>query len=116
MNRVHGTVHTKSYYWVNFEQRKGSIEAEAVSENFRLYSLEWTPEYIFISYDDVPYFYYHNEGEGWEAWPFDHPYHIILNLAIGGGWGGAGGPTDDSIFPVRMEVDYVRIYQLADDN
>ncbi|WP_100656862.1 malectin domain-containing carbohydrate-binding protein [Alteromonas flava] len=113
MQTVHGTVHNKAYYWMNWQQRKASIEGQSVDTEFHLYSLEWSPEYIIISFDEVPYFYYENDGTGWESWPFDHPYHVILNLAIGGAWGRAGGPIDDSIFPVRMEVDYVRIYQLA---
>ncbi|GAC30769.1 glycoside hydrolase family 16 protein [Brumicola pallidula] len=49
-----------------------------------------------------------------DAWPFDHPYNVILNLAIGRSWGRTGGPIDASIFPLRMEVDYVRIYQSAE--
>ena len=52
-----------------------------------------------------------NQGVGWEAWPYDHPYHLIMNLAVGGWWGRAGGPIDDSIFPTRMEVDYVRVFK-----
>ncbi|MFQ3207234.1 MAG: beta-glucanase (GH16 family) [Glaciecola sp.] len=114
MQVVHGTVHTKAYYWVNGEQRKASVEGRNVDKEFHLYSMEWSPEHIIISFDNVPYFYYQNEGSGWEAWPFDHPYNLILNLAIGGNWGRAGGPIDDSIFPLKMEVDYVRIYQLAE--
>jgi beta-glucanase (GH16 family) len=114
MQVVHGTVHTKAYYWVNGEQRKASVEGRNVDKGFHLYSMEWSPEHIIISFDNVPYFYYQNEGSGWEAWPFDHPYNVILNLAIGGNWGRAGGPIDDPIFPLRMEVDYVRIYQLAE--
>ena len=55
-----------------------------------------------------------NDGSGWTAWPFDQPYYLILNLAIGGDWGRAGGPIDNSIFPVRMLVDYVRIYREAE--
>ncbi len=111
MNRIHGTVHTKDYYWVEWEQRKGSIEGKNVAEEFHVYSVEWTPDSIVVLFDDVPYFYYANEGTGWKSWPFDHPFHIILNLAVGGFWGRAGGPIDDSIFPARMEVDYVRIYE-----
>ncbi|WP_026376344.1 malectin domain-containing carbohydrate-binding protein [Aestuariibacter salexigens] len=114
MQRLHGTVHNKAYYWRNWQQRKASLEGRNVDEAFHEYSLEWTPDYIIILFNDVPYFYYKNEGTGWQAWPFDHPYHVILNLAIGGAWGRAGGPIDDSIFPVQMEVDYVRIYQLAE--
>ncbi|WP_240615546.1 malectin domain-containing carbohydrate-binding protein [Alteromonas facilis] len=112
MQRVHGTVHTKAYYWVNWQQRKASIEGQTVDSEFHTYSLEWAPNYIIISFDDIPYFFYENDGTGWQSWPFDHPYHVILNLAIGGAWGRAGGPIDDTIFPAKMEVDYVRIYQL----
>jgi beta-glucanase (GH16 family) len=43
-------------------------------------------------------------------WPFDKPFHLILNLAIGGDWGGVKG-IDDAAFPQRMEVDFVRFYQ-----
>ncbi|TRX54068.1 family 16 glycosylhydrolase [Thalassomonas sp. M1454] len=111
MQTIHGTVHNKAYYWVNWQQRKSSVEGVNVDKVFHRYAIEWSPEHIEIFFDDTPYFYYKNEHAGWQAWPYDHPYHIILNLAIGGMWGRAGGPIDDSIFPVRMEVDYVRIYQ-----
>ena len=110
MNRIHGTVHNKSYYWVNGKQRKGSVEGEDVSEAFHVYSLEWTSDRIDIFFDDSLYFSYFKESEAWQSWPYNHPYHVILNLAIGGNWGRAGGAIDDGIFPVRMEVDYVRIY------
>jgi beta-glucanase (GH16 family) len=112
MHNVHGTVHNKAYYWKNWQQRKASVEGVDVDEAYHVYSLEWTPDVITVLFDGSPYFYYKNEGEGWEAWPYDHPYHLILNLAIGGGWGSAGGPIDESIFPVQMEVDYVRISKL----
>ena len=111
MNRVHGTVHNKAYYWVNGNQRRGSVEGRDVSEAFHTYSLEWTPSRIDVFFDDSLYFSYFNESQGWQAWPYDHPYHVILNLAIGGNWGRAGGPIDNSIFPASMEVDYVRIYK-----
>lgn len=111
MQTIHGTVHNEAYYWAKWEQRKASIEGKNVEEEFHLYSIEWTPENITVFFDDTPYFFYVNESAGWQAWPYDHPYHIILNLAIGGMWGKAGGPIDDSIFPVSMEVDYVRVFK-----
>lgn len=113
MHNVHGTVHNKAYYWLNWEQRKASVDAVDVDQTFHVYSMEWSPEYIIISFDGSPYFFYKNEHSGWKAWPFDHPYHLVLNLAIGGAWGRAGGPIDDSIFPVQMEIDYVRVSQLV---
>jgi beta-glucanase (GH16 family) len=112
MGTVWGTVHNKAYYWVNWEQRKSSILKKNLDQEFHLYSLEWTPEYIHIFLDNNLYFTYVNENTGWKAWPYDHPFHLILNIAVGGNWGRAGGPIDDSIFPVRMEIDYVRVYQL----
>jgi len=111
MNRVHGTVHTRAYYWVNGEQRKSSVEAESVNKEFHVYSMEWSPERIDIFYDDALYFTYLNQGEGWEGWPYDHPFHLILNIAVGGGWGSAGGATDVEAFPAKMHVDYVRLYK-----
>jgi beta-glucanase (GH16 family) len=111
MQTIHGTVHNKAYYWANWEQRKGSIEGKNVEKAFHIYSVEWTPDSITVLFDNTPYFFYSNESTGWRAWPYDHPYHVILNLAIGGMWGKAGGPIDDSIFPVSMEVDYVRIFK-----
>jgi len=111
MQTIHGTVHNKAYYWANWEQRKGSIEGQNVEQAFHTYSVEWSPESITVLFDNTPYFFYSNESTGWRAWPYDHPYHVILNLAIGGMWGKAGGPIDDSIFPVSMEVDYVRVFK-----
>lgn len=111
MHTVHGTVHNKAFYWKNWQQRKGSIEAQNVDRAFHLYSLIWTPTTITMLFDHIPYFTYQNPQTGWQAWPFDHPYHLILNLAVGGMWGRAGGPIDDSIFPIAMQIDYVRFYQ-----
>ena len=110
-NRIHATVHTRDYFWVNAEQRRASIQGIDVEQAFHTYAIEWSPERIVAYFDGVPYFHYANDGAGWRSWPFDHPFHIVLNLAIGGNWGAAGGPIDDTIFPVRMEVDYVRVYE-----
>lgn len=111
MHRVHGTVHNRAFFPGNGQQRKGSVEVRDVERAFHIYSVEWTPEVIRVFIDGSPYFSYYNEGNGWEAWPYDHPYHVIFNLAIGGTWGSSGGPVDDTIFPVRMEVDYVRYFR-----
>jgi beta-glucanase (GH16 family) len=104
-------VHNKAYYFANWEQRKGRILLDDVVEKFHVYALEWSPKRIDIFVDDALYFTYVNEGTGWREWPYDHPYHLILNLAIGGAWGRSGGPIDDSLFPQQMLVDYVRVYR-----
>jgi len=111
MNHVHGTVHTEAYYWVKWEQRKGRILIDDAADAFHVYALEWSPDRIDAFVDDTLYFTYVNEDKGWKEWPFDQPFHLILNIAVGGVWGRAGGPIDDSIFPQQMLVDYVRVYQ-----
>ena len=111
MNIVHGTVHTKAYYWVNGEQRKASVRVPEVSEQFREYSLEWSENRIDVYIDQTLYFTYLKQSDDWQSWPFGHPFHLILNVAIGGGWGSAGGPTDLTALPTQMEVDYVRVYK-----
>ena len=110
-NIVHGTVHTKDYVWVHWSQRKGSIKLDNVHENFYRYGLEWTPDSLTTTVNDVPYFTYYRDSDDWASWPFNHPFHVILNLAIGGDWGRAGGPIDNSAFPLRLEIDYVRAYR-----
>src|SRR5690606_41623070 len=59
------------------------------------------------------HFTFENTGGGPDEWPFDEPHYLILNLAIGGGWGGQEG-IDDSIFPQQYVIDYVRSYQRID--
>ena len=68
----------------------------------------WTAQQISFGIDGKKHFTYVNAGTGKAQWPFDAPQFLILNIAIGGD---LGGPVDDSIFPVAMAVDYVRVYQ-----
>ena len=111
MGHIHGTVHNEAYYWAKWEQRKGRILIDDVDQEFHIYALEWTPERIDIFVDDSHYFTYTNENTGWQVWPYDQPFHVIMNIAVGGMWGRSGGGIDDEIFPQRMEIDYVRVYK-----
>ena len=113
MGHIHGTVHNEAYYWAKWEQRKGRILVDGVDEEFHIYALEWTPERIDAFVDGSHYFTYINENKGWQVWPYDQPFHVILNVAVGGAWGRSGGGIDDTIFPQRMEVDYVRVFAPA---
>ena len=60
--------------------------------------------------DDTAYFTCVNDGQGVDSWPFEAPEYLILNLAIGGSWGGEKG-IDEKIFPQRLLIDYVRVYK-----
>lgn len=109
-NVIHGTVHTGKRNHTEGTQAGSSIQLGGVENEFHVYALEWDADMISIYVDGHKYFEYPNEGRGWEYWPFDKEFHLILNIAIGGNWGGAQG-VDNSIFPQEFVVDYVRVYQ-----
>jgi beta-glucanase (GH16 family) len=107
---VHGSVHTKKYNHVIGTQRTDTVIVNDCSEAFHVYALEWTAESIKVSVDSNTFFTFTNEHSGYDAWPFDQPFHLLLNIAVGGNWGGAKG-VDEKIWPQKMWVDYVRVYQ-----
>ncbi len=108
---VHGTVHTGKYNHMIGTQKGTNTQVPTCTDEFHVYTLEWTPERIEIGVDDNMYFSFDNDGAGdTGTWPFNHPFYIILNVAFGGGWGGAQG-VDYSVLPCDMQVDWVRVYQ-----
>ena len=107
---VHGTVHTESFNHSIGTQRGGAVSVPTVSDDFHVYSVIWDADKIGFLVDDKVYYTFTNTGRGPADWPFDKRFHLILNIAVGGTWGGAQG-VDDSIFPTTMEVDYVRVFQ-----
>jgi beta-glucanase (GH16 family) len=107
---IHASTHCKKYYHIIGTQKTATIPVMDCSEKFHVYSVEWEADSLRIGVDGNNYFRIANEHTGYEVWPFDNTMHLILNIATGGGWGGQKG-MDDSIYPVRMEVDYVRVYQ-----
>jgi beta-glucanase (GH16 family) len=108
--RIHGSVHTAAYNHVIRTQKTASSDVADPSKDFHVYAMEWTAEEITVSVDGQRFFTFRNEGSGSRAWPFDKPEYLLINLAIGGGWGGQRG-IDEGLFPHRYLVDYVRIYQ-----
>ena len=107
---IHGTIHTKAYNHVLKTQKGKIIKVDNPFNEYHTYALEWTPEKIEFLLDGKVYNRFQNEHITTAEWPFDQEFHLKLNLAIGGSWGGQKG-IDDSIFPQQMLVDYVRVYQ-----
>ncbi|HYE07745.1 MAG TPA: glycoside hydrolase family 16 protein [Planctomycetota bacterium] len=109
--RVHTTVHTAAYNHTKGTQRGHGVEVADLSQEFHVYGCTWDEDAVRFDLDGVETFVFPNDGAGDRAtWPFDRPHYLILNLAIGGGWGGQQG-IDDAIFPAEMRVDYVRVWQ-----
>jgi len=106
---AHASVHCKAYYHVIGNHKTFTVDVDNMNAEYHIYSVEWTPEKIIGYVDGVAYSHYENTGEI-DAWPFDKPQNIILNLAIGG-WGGRQG-ISETIVSQKMIVDYIRVYDL----
>ena len=109
-NIIHATTHSAAYNWMSSSQRTAWTHVPGAIDGFHVYSMEWTPERIDVFVDGRHYYASTNPHWGDDWWPFDKNFHVILNLAVGGNWGGARG-VDPNIWPRRMLVDYVRVYQ-----
>lgn len=107
---IHGTIHTKAYNHLKGTQKGKTIFIDNPNDEFHVFTLEWTPEKIDFLLDDVVYNHIENENKTTAEWPFDKKFYLILNVAVGGMWGGQKG-IDDAIFPQQMIIDYIRVYQ-----
>jgi len=126
---IWGSAHTEAYNHVINTHKNGSIKLEGAHQNFHKYILEWYPDRYEIYVDNTLIFTFKNENHPANistlitqrdignnsinrsaVWPFDQPFYLIINLAIGGNWGGQKG-IDNNSFPHKLEIDYVRIFQ-----
>lgn len=107
---VLSTVHTGAYNGMLNTQKTAGLNFKDLSKAFHVYSAEWTADKISFFVDGKLCNVFNNDHTGTAAWPFDTEFHLLLNVAVGGNWGGKFG-VDDKIFPQKMEIDYVRVYQ-----
>lgn len=107
---IHATVHTEAYNHAIGTQVGTSVTVPDFAAAFHDYTIEWTADKVDVYVDDQKYFTFNNDQTGNSAtWPFDKRFHLILNIAIGGNWGGKLG-IDSTLNAATMEIDYVRIY------
>jgi beta-glucanase (GH16 family)/glycerophosphoryl diester phosphodiesterase len=107
---VFSSTHTKKFHHSIGTQKTKGLKVNDVHGQFHLYAIEWYKDRIDFFIDDNLFFSFANTGKGFEEWPFDKKFHLLLNVAVGGNWGGQRG-VDETIFPATMQVDYVRVYQ-----
>lgn len=108
---IHGTAHSLAYNHVKGTQREGKITIGDAQEAFHIYAIEWDADKIDFFVDNNRYHHVARKpDDDFAKWPFDQPFHLLMNLAVGGNWGGKEG-VDETIWPQRLEVDYVRVYQ-----
>ncbi|MGB5319883.1 glycoside hydrolase family 16 protein [Eudoraea sp.] len=114
-NQMHFSIHSTANNHKNGTQiTSGPVKLETIEEEFHNYGLLWTDKYIKFYIDDIENIALNFQRpaiSNSENWPFSKPFYFLMNIAVGGDWGGLNG-VDDSIFPATMEVDYVRVYQI----
>ena len=104
------SIHTESFNHSIGTQKTKGIKINDPYTSFHVYAIEWDQNKIDFLLDDSSVFSYFNSGIGYKEWPFDKRFHLLLNIAVGGNWGGQKG-VDENIFPATMMIDYVRVYQ-----
>lgn len=108
---VHSSIHTQSFNHSIGTQKTKSYSLPDAETAFHNYGVIWTEKSMkfYIDEPDNIFFTFNKEGvNDTGKWPFDKPCFFILNIAVGGNW---GGEVDNAIFPQTMEIDYVRVYQ-----
>jgi beta-glucanase (GH16 family) len=105
----HYSLHSDKYNWQRKEQRTAVVSSDHPLE-FHKFGLDWKPDSITFYMDGKEGYRVVKDDDSFGAWPFRDPFYIILNLAIGGSWGGAQG-VDDTIFPSQFVIKYVKVYQ-----
>lgn len=103
---IYGTLHSPSSF--GDSQNKGTVTIAGATDDFHVYGLEWTEESITMFVDGEPFYSYAPQDKNADNWPFDKPFFLILNVAMGGTF---GGEVDGNFTSGTMEIDYVHVYQ-----
>ncbi len=101
------SLHTQDSHGNTINTKKTTISN--IEEGFHLYAIDWTKDKIVFLIDDKEVYTFQPEPKNENTWPFNQPFYIIVNAAVGGNFG--GHEIDDTIFPQKFEIDYIRVYQ-----
>ena len=112
LGRIHGSVHTRAFNHLLGTQKSGSLSIDV--SDWHEYEIVWNADQIDFVLDGLKYFEFTRAADAtFVEWPFDRDFHMILNVAVGGTWGGLQG-VDSAAFEGGgqiMEVDWVRVYR-----
>ena len=110
-NITSSSIHCEAYNHVKNTQKTASRKTAGAENEYHVYALEWTADYIKTYVDGILLLEFPNDKSGREStWPFNKKFYLTLNLAWGGDWGGYAG-VDENALPCTMKVDYVRVYK-----
>lgn len=106
-NVVHGALHWNDGGHRSTEGQY-TLASGILADDYHIYAVEWTASYIKWFFDGIEFKSYNITGTALSE-EFHHPHHILLNLAVGGTW--PGSPDTTTVFPQRMYIDWVKIWQ-----
>jgi beta-glucanase (GH16 family) len=107
---IHATIHGPNYAGVNGISGAYTLPEGRFADSYHLFAVEWTTNRIAFFVDHMNYFTLTRaDVEQRGMWVYDHPFYLLLNVAVGGNW--PGNPDSNSTYPQRMLVDYIRVYQ-----
>jgi beta-glucanase (GH16 family) len=106
--RIYGTIHGPGYSGAAGFGGVLDLPTDA-ADDFHVFAVDWEPGRLRWSLDGVPYHEAGPEHVAPAVWVFEHPFFLLLNVAVGGIFGGSVG--EGTTFPQAMTVDYVRVYE-----
>ena len=106
---AHLSVHTPAYYFKRNNQITSTTQVTDMVGSFHTYTMEWSPNEMIGLIDGVPSYVYDKRANDLE-WPFYQAHNLIINLAMGGNWGGAQG-IDPDLTSQKLIIDYVRVFE-----
>ncbi len=106
-NFIHTTIHNPSGYGDN--PYTDIVEINDPFNSWHVYGMKWTENDITFFVDGRSVCHYSPTEKNDKTWPFYLPEYFILNIAVGGNWGGPD--VNNAIFPVKMDVDWIKVYQ-----
>lgn len=106
------TIHGTGHWGDDAVTTRFQVPGGDLDRDFHVYAIDWSPDRIVWTLDGTPY-KTATPGDLPQAgrWIYDHPFFILLNVAVGGRW--VGAPDSTTVFPQTMLVDYVRVYDLS---
>ena len=104
---VHFSLHTEKYNHPKKTQITYVSKIANVSDEFKTYVMDWSEDQISFEVDGQHYATFYKKDYA-DSWPFDKPHYLILNLAMGGGF---GGQVDMDCLPATLEIESIRVYQ-----
>lgn len=106
-HEIHATLHTPDSHGQSKNTKITTLET--IEDGFHIYKCHWTEDFIKFYIDDALVYTFSPEVKDDSTWPFDKPFYLLLNLAVGGNFGGP--EVDDAIFPQEFHIDYVKVFK-----